>query len=423
MLCIPSVPPKSVDRTYAYETFTISTSKGLVNLVAAEPLWTADFGAAIRESKHADSDQAGSLRPRDYPGAAEAIYARRSRRSDRFHIAAIQRLLTVRRSNKLKNKIALEEHFAIDLTIEQSKIYSLPVVWERLKANLLDIEQQRLERMDEGGTAFSILSLNSPGIQGIPNVREAIDVSRRANDVLAEHVSRHPTKLGGFAALPMQDPEAAARELERCIKTLGFHGFMVNGFSQVGSTESVVYYDAPHFADFWNSANALGKPFYMHPRDPLPSREPIYDGFPWLTAATWAFTMETSTHALRLMSSGLFDRNPNLQMILGHLGECIPFNIWRIDNIVAKAPRGIPCKRAVGDYFRENVYVTTSGNFRTPSLLSTMLEVGSDRILYAVDYPFESFEDASCWFDNCEISELDRKKIGRENARRLFDLP
>jgi predicted TIM-barrel fold metal-dependent hydrolase len=352
---------------------------------------------------------------------AGALHARRPRRSERIRFAWFRFL--VLRSNKLKNKIALEEHFAIDLTIDQSKIYSLPVVWERLKANLLDIEQQRLERMEEGGTTFSILSLNSPGIQGLPNAKEAIDVSRRANDVLAEHISRHPTKLGGFAALPMQDPEAAARELERCIKALGFHGFMVNGFSQVGSAETVAYYDAPHFADFWSSANALGKPFYMHPRDPLPSREPIYDGFPWLTAATWAFTMETSTHALRLMSSGLFDRNPNLQMILGHLGECIPFNIWRIDNIVAKAPRGIPCKRPLGDYFRENVHVTTSGNFRTPSLLSTMLEVGSDRILYAVDYPFESFEEASRWFDNCEISELDRKKIGRENARRLFGLP
>ena len=109
-------------------------------------------------------------------------------------------------------------------------------------------------------------------------------------------------------------------------------------------------------------------------------------------------------------------------MILGHLGECIPFNIWRIDNIVRKAPRGIPCKRTLGEYFRENVYVTTSGNFRTPSLLSTMIEVGSDRILYAVDYPFESFEEASRWFDNCEISETDRNKIGRENARRLFGL-
>ena len=323
----------------------------------------------------------------------------------------------------MKNKIALEEHFAIDLTIDQSKIYSQPVVWERLKSNLLDFEQQRLERMDEGGVALAILSLNSPGIQGIPNVKEAIDVARRANDVLAEHISRRPSRFGGFAALPMQDPDAAANELERCIKTLGFHGFMVNGFSQVGDAESVVYYDAPQFADFWKSANALGKPFYMHPRDPLPSREPIFDGFPWLTAATWAFTMETSTHALRLMSSGLLDRNPNLQMILGHLGECIPFNIWRIDNIVQKAPRGIPCKRSLGEYLRENVYLTTSGNFRTPSLLSSMLEVGSDRILFAVDYPFETFEDASRWLDHCEISDNDRSKIGRDNARRLFDLP
>jgi len=199
-------------------------------------------------------------------------------------------------------------------------------------------------------------------------------------------------------------------------------GFMVNGFSQVGSADNVVYYDDPRFCDFWRTAAALGKPFYLHPRDPLPSREPIYDGFPWLTAATWAFAVETSIHALRLMSSGLFDRHPTLQMILGHLGEGIPFNIWRVDHIVRKAPRGIPCKRSIGEYLRENVYITTSGNFRTPSLISTMLEVGSDRIMYSVDYPFETHEEASRWFDSCEISENDRRKIGRDNARRLFGL-
>src|SRR6202008_1215162 len=221
----------------------------------------------------------------------------------------------------MRNKIALEEHFAIDLTIEQSKGYAPSHVWEMLKSNLLDIEQQRLERMEQGGTEYSILSLNSPGIQSIANAREAIEVATRANDVLAEHVSRHPTKLGGFAALPMQDPEAAARELERCVPELGFHGFMVNGFSQIGDPGKGVYYDHAIFIDSWAAAAALGKPFYMHPRAPWPSREPIYDGFPWLTAATWAFTMETSTHALRLMSTGLFDRNPNLQLILGHLRE------------------------------------------------------------------------------------------------------
>jgi len=322
----------------------------------------------------------------------------------------------------VKNKIALEEHFAIDLTIAQSQIYAPPAIWERLKSGLLDIEQQRLERMDEGGTAFSILSLNSPGTQGIPDPKEATQVARRANDVLAEHIQRHPTKLGGFAALPMQDPEAAARELERCVKELGFHGFMVNGFSQVGTADNATYYDAPHYANFWSAAAALGKPFYLHPRDPLPSREPIYDGFPWLTAATWAFAVETSIHALRLMSTGLFDRHPKLQMILGHLGEGLPFNIWRVDHIVRKAPRGIPCKREIGEYLRENVHVTTSGNFRTPTLLCTMLEMGSDRIMYSVDYPFENHAQASQWFDQCEISENDRKKIGRDNARLLFGL-
>ncbi|MGV2288123.1 amidohydrolase family protein [Trinickia sp. YCB016] len=322
----------------------------------------------------------------------------------------------------MRNKIALEEHFAIDLTIEQSKGYAPSHVWEMLKSNLMDIEQQRLERMEQGGTEYSILSLNSPGIQGIPNIKEAIDVARRANDVLAEHVARHPSRLGGFAALPMQDPEAASRELERCVKEFGFHGFMVNGFSQVGEAENVVYYDAPQYADFWANAAALGKPFYMHPRDPLPSREPIYDGFPWLGAATWAFAVETSIHALRLITSGLFDRNPTLQMILGHLGEGIPFNVWRVDHILQKAPRGLPCQRTVGEYLRENVYVTTSGNFRTQTLLSTMLEMGSERIMYSVDYPFETHDEASQWFDTCSISETDRVKIGRENARRLFGL-
>lgn len=322
----------------------------------------------------------------------------------------------------MKDKIALEEHFAIDLTIADSQVYARPEVWQTLRANLLDFEQQRLEQMEAWGTAFSILSLNSPAVQAIPDAKRAVEVARRANDVLAEQVHRHPARFGGFAALPMQDPDAAARELARCVRELGFHGFLVNGFSQVGDEETVAYYDAPQYADFWAAAAALGKPFYMHPRDPLLSREPIYEGAHWLTGPTWAFAAETSMHALRLMSSGLFDRHPALQMILGHFGEGIPFNIWRVDHILRKGRRGMPCDREIGDYLRGNVHITTSGNFRTPTLLSTMLEVGADRIMYSVDYPFEKHEDAARWFDHCEISEADRRKIGRDNARRLFGL-
>ena len=322
----------------------------------------------------------------------------------------------------MQNKIALEEHFAIDLTIADSQVYARPEVWQGLKNNLLDFEQQRLAQMDEWGTEFSILSLNSPAVQAIPDAKRAVEVAQRANDVLAEQTRRHPTRFGGFAALPMQDPEAAARELERCVNQLGFHGFLVNGFSQVGDENTVVYYDDPRFADFWAAAAALKKPFYMHPRDPLPSREPIYDGAHWLTGPTWAFAMETAIHALRLMSSGMFDRHPALQMILGHFGEGIPFNIWRVDHILRKGRRGMPCDKQIGDYLRSNVHITTSGNFRTPTLLSTMLEVGADRIMYSVDYPFEKHEDAARWFDACEISENDRQKIGRDNARKLFGL-
>ncbi len=322
----------------------------------------------------------------------------------------------------MQGKIALEEHFAIDDTIGDSKVYARPEVWEGLKSKLLDFETQRIEQMDQYGVEYAILSLNSPAVQAIHEVPRAIEVAEKANDLLAEQIGRHPKRFGGFAALPMQDPDAAARELERCVKQLGFQGFLVNGFCQVGSEDQVAYYDADQYRDFWKAAAALKKPFYMHPRDPLSKREPIYDDQHWLTGPTWAFAVETSIHALRLMGSGLFDRHPELQMILGHFGEGIPFNIWRIDHILRKGRRGMRAEREIGDYLRSNVHLTTSGNFRTPTLLSSMLEMGSDRIMFSVDYPFEKHEDAATWFDAVHISENDRQKIGRDNAIKLFDL-
>lgn len=322
----------------------------------------------------------------------------------------------------MKGKIALEEHFAINDTIEDSRVYARPEVWEGLKAKLLDFETQRLEQMDEYGVEYSILSLNSPAVQAIADVKRAVEVARKANDILAEQIARHPKRFGGFAALPMQDPDAAARELERCVQELGFHGFLVNGFCQIDSPERVAYYDAKEYDGFWKTAAALKKPFYMHPRDPLPSREPIYDGNLWLCGPTWAFAVETSIHALRLMGGGLFDRHPELQMILGHFGEGIPFNIWRIDHILRKGRRGMKAEKEIGDYLRSNVHLTTSGNFRTPTLISSMLEMGADRIMFSVDYPFEKHVDAASWFDSVHISENDRRKIGRDNAIRLFDL-
>jgi gamma-resorcylate decarboxylase len=319
-------------------------------------------------------------------------------------------------------KIALEEHFALRETLGDSAQYAAAGSWSDLQHKLLDLGDRRLSEMDRHGIALAILSLNSPAIQAIPDTRVAIETARRANDALAEAIARQPDRFAGFAALPMQDPDAAAGELTRCVRELGFKGALVNGFSQRGAPEEVVYCDHPLYGPFWSVVEQLGMPFYLHPRDPLPSREPIYEGHPWFRGSAWAFGAETAMHALRLMASGLFDRHPRLRMILGHLGEGLPYSVWRIDHRLRKSPRGIPACRTMSDYLRSNVYLTTSGNFRTSTLLNAIAEVGIDRIMFSVDYPFEDTADAATWFDAAEISDEQRRKIGRENAAALFRL-
>ena len=319
-------------------------------------------------------------------------------------------------------KIALEEHFAIPDTLADSTAYATGGSRSVLEQRLLDRENHRLADMDACGIAYAILSLNSPAIQAIPDRANAIEVARRSNDALAESIAKRPDRFGGFAALPMQDPDAAGEELTRAVKELGFKGALVNGFSQVGHADSVIYYDDPVYASFWARVEELGVPFYLHPREPLAGREPIYDGHPWLLGPVWAFANETAIHALRLMSSGLFDRHPRLAMILGHLGEGIPYMAWRIDHRIRKMPKGIPARRTITEYLRSNVFLTTSGNFRTPTLVDAIAELGADRILFSVDYPFEETRDAATWFDHADIPESDRLKIGRLNAASLFDL-
>ena len=324
----------------------------------------------------------------------------------------------------MKGKIGLEEHFAIDETISDSAGFLDDRVWPELKKNLLDFRQKRIGVMDQYNIQMMILSLNAPAIQAIPEPKRAIEISLRSNDILAEEVNRLPDRFAGLAALPMQSPEVAIEELERCVKDLGFIGILVNGFSQIDDPESAVYLDLPQYRDFWKKVEELDVPFYLHPRNPLPSDARIYDGHPWLLGPTWAFGQETAVHALRLMCSGLFDDCPNLKIILGHMGEGLPFNLWRVDNRNAwvNEPPSYPAKKAISHYFQENFYITTSGNFSTPALLTTMLEVGVDRILFSTDYPFEAVSHAANWFDNLDISKNDMKKIGRENSKMLFKL-
>lgn len=318
-------------------------------------------------------------------------------------------------------KIALEEHFALPETLDDSERYAADGFWPQLKSRLIDFDDERIAAMDKHDIAMSVLSLNAPAIQGIPDAVQAIALAQKANDALAEQIAKHPNRFAGLAALPMQDPDAASVELCRCVRELGFVGALVNGFSQIG--ESVFYYDNPRYLSFWATVQDLDIPFYLHPRDPLPSRSHDYEGHPWFEGPAWAFGVEAAMHALRLMGSGLFDRYPRLQIILGHLGEGLPYSVWRLDQRLKKAPRGIPALKTIAEYLGSNFYLTTAGNFRTQTLINAILEVGSDRILFSIDYPFQDMGNAAIWLDNASISERDRIKIGALNAINLFKLP
>lgn len=319
----------------------------------------------------------------------------------------------------MTGKVALEEHFALPEAADAAyQIQPTP----NFRLQMLDIGEKRIAEMDRGGVELCLLSHTAPGIQGIPNTSEAIATARRWNDYLAQQIAKYPKRLKGLAALPMQEPQAAAQELTRCIKELGFCGALVNGFSQIGEADSAVYYDLPQYRPFWAAVQQLNVPFYLHPRSPLITHQQPYEGHEWIAGSPWGYAVETSIHALRLMSSGLFDEYPKLNVILGHLGEGLLFGIWRIDNRIRKLKVQTQAKLPMGRYLRENFYITTSGVFRTQALADVMQEIGSDRVLYSVDYPYEDMGAGAEWFDHASIAEGDRAKIAYRNAQMLFRL-
>jgi len=323
----------------------------------------------------------------------------------------------------MDGKIALEEHFAIEATLGDSQVFGAHV-WPTLSHRLLDIQDTRLREMDKHGVGMMILSLNAPAVQAIADTERAIAIAKQANDLLADNVRKRPDRFAAFAALAMQDPDAAARELERCVKELGFVGALVNGFTETGDPGKVLYYDLPRYRAFWKIVETLGVPFYLHPRNPLPGQIPGYAGHNWLLGPNWAFNAETSVHALRLIGSGLFDECPKLKIVLGHLGEGIPALLWRIDhrNGWMKEPHRYAAEKPVADYFRKHFWLTTSGNFSTSALKQAIEELGSDRIMFSVDWPFEDVGEGCAWIDSAAIPEADRKKVGRDNAIQLFKL-
>ena len=324
----------------------------------------------------------------------------------------------------MHGKIAFEEHFAIEDTLEHSRSFAGDSgKWDDFTRQLLDLDSERLDHMDAAGIELALLSLNAPAIQAIPDPKQALQIAQKANAAMADAVAKHPKRYAALAALPMHDPDVAARELERCVKEMGFKGALVNGFQQVGTADNAKYYDLPEYRSFWATVSKLDVPFYLHPRMQIPSQANNYAGHPWLMSAPWGFAVETSIHSLRLCGSGLFDDFPNLRICIGHLGENIPFGLWRIDARMRFSRREYRGKRPLGDYFRDHFHITTSGNFNDPAFRCTLDVLDESRVYFSADYPFEKMEDAASWYDSSQVvSEAQRRRIGRANAIKLFNL-
>ena len=331
----------------------------------------------------------------------------------------------------MKGKIVLEEHLSTALNnslwdagseaARNGKAYM-----DDVESRLLDVDR-RLEEMDRNGIDIAIISLTSPGAQSIIDSREAVEFARKTtNDEINEHfTSRDPRCLRAFATVALQSPGEAADELERAVKVLGMLGALINGYTNIGNADSAQYLDEAPVWEFWDRVAQLEVPVYLHPREALPGQQRIYEGYASLVGSAWGFAHETATHAIRLMLSGLFDRYPNLSIVLGHLGEGLPLMLPRLEHRLRMQHEGVglgAAKRTVGEYLSHNFYITTSGHFHTAGLHSAIAEIGTDRVMFTVDYPHESMAMSSEWFDNATIAENDRERIGRGNALSLFKL-
>jgi predicted TIM-barrel fold metal-dependent hydrolase len=285
------------------------------------------------------------------------------------------------------------------------------------RKRLLDLDEVRLAAMDEAGIDVQVLSHTAPALQKIA-ASEAVPMAKRVNDRLAAAVKRHPTRFAGFAALPTADPAASADELARCVNELGFKGGMLHGLAH-GE-----FMDKPQYWPIYARAEALDVPIYLHPSTPHPAVIDTYyqdyaKDYPILLRAAWGYTVETATQGLRMVLSGVFDKHPNLKIVLGHLGEGLPFLSWRIDHALSR-----PGQKKVNfrETFQRHFYVTTSGFFSDIALLCTAQELGVDRILFSVDYPFEANPPGPKWLERVPFSDEDKVKIASGNAKRLLKL-
>ena len=318
-------------------------------------------------------------------------------------------------------KISFEEHYLIDAISFQSHD---GVVSTDLMRKLFDLGEERLNDMDEAGIDMQVLF---PGVLALDDTAytekldalDGIALAKTINDELSKVVKRYPERFSGFASLPMGNPRQAADELERAVKDLGLKG------GDICSNVRGEYLDGEKFGVFFERAEKLGVPIYIHPRQPsLAIRKPFTD-YPGMHGSMFGFAIDASLNALRMIYGGVFDKYPGLKIVLGHMGEALPFWMWRIDNRLQKetVPRfGMKIRKNPSQYIKENIFMTTSGMFFLPALVCAYLALGADRILFAVDYPMESNKVAVEFMEAAPTCDSDKEKIYHLNAERLLGL-
>ncbi len=336
------------------------------------------------------------------------------------------------KNHKPYRTILLEEHYATEAFIKgpgkfltaYSRIVKTPgkdpIDYGKLAERLCDINEHRIADMDAAGINMQVLTLTSPGVEQL-DAGEAVVLARDANDHLADAVRRHPGRFVGFATLPTPEPNAAADELERMIRTHGFKGAVINGHIRSR------YLDDPFFWPILERAEALQVPIYLHPTVPPQAViEASYTGnfSPEVTfglaSAAWGWHIETANHVLRIILGGVFDRYPNLQIIIGHMGEGLPFMLPRMERVLDTDVTKL--KRPISAYLRENLHYTFSGFTWTQAFLDLFLQVGVDRIMFSADYPFVSMEAAQTFLEQLPVSPADKAKIAHGNAEILLRL-
>jgi uncharacterized protein len=316
--------------------------------------------------------------------------------------------------------IALEEHITTpELLKARAQSWQEAPSIQALGGKLLDLGDGRISDMDAVGIDVQVLS---PAASDFDKLQPATAnaLARDTNDQLAATVRAHPRRFAAFATLALQDPEKAAAELQRCIRQLGFKGAMISG--TIGGR----FLDDTRFTPLFETAQDLDVPIYLHPAPPPQAVvDAYYSGLPGhlgyvLSTAGWGWHVETGMHCLRLIISGVFDRFPRLKIIIGHMGENLPFSIARADAVFARGPKHL--ERRVAEYFYEHFYITTSGYFTAPPFLCALQVVGADRILFAVDYPFSPNNVGRNFLDSLSVNPADMEKISHRNAEQLLKL-